>query len=111
MARNRYDQDEDLEVKFDLNQVKRLLKYVKPYRGKMILTIALMLISSALGMLIPLFLKQVMDVYIPDKNMRAIVGMSVLTQEVVLAVAIILRVKITLTSRCLLYTSPSPRDT
>ena len=99
MARNRYDQDEDLEVKFDLNQVKRLLKYVKPYRGKMILTIALMLISSALGMLIPLFLKQVMDVYIPDKNMRAIVGMSVLTLVVVLAVAIILRVKITLTSR------------
>ncbi len=99
MARNRYDQDEDLEVKFDLNQVKRLLKYVKPYRGKMILTIALMLISSALGMLIPLFLKQVMDVYIPDKNMRAIVGMAVLTLVVVLAVAIILRVKITLTSR------------
>lgn len=99
MARNRYDQDEDLEVKFDLNQVKRLLKYVKPYRGKMILTIALMLISSALGMLIPLFLKQVMDVYIPDKNMNAIVGMAVLTLVVVLAVAIILRVKITLTSR------------
>ena len=44
MARNKFDQDESLEVKFDLNQVKRLLKYVRPYRKKMILTVALMLI-------------------------------------------------------------------
>ncbi len=51
-------------------------------------------------MLIPRFLKPVMDVIIPDKNMRAIVGMAVLTLVVVLAVAIIaLRVKITLTNR------------
>ncbi len=99
MARNKFDQDESLEVKFDLNQVKRLLKYVRPYRQKMILTIALMLLSSALGMLIPLFLKQVMDVYIPEKNMKAIIGMAVLTFLVILAVSIILRIKITLTSR------------
>ena len=99
MARNKFDQDESLEVKFDLNQVKRLLKYVRPYRQKMILTIALMLLSSALGMLIPLFLKQVMDVYIPEKNMKAIIGMAVLTFLVILAVSIILRIKITFTSR------------
>ena len=99
MARNKFDVDESLETKFDINQVKRLLKYVTPYKGKMILTIVLMLISSALGMLIPMFLKQVMDVYIPEGNIQAILWMAVLTLAVILAVSVILRVKITLTSR------------
>ena len=99
MARNKFDVDESLETKFDINQVKRLLKYVTPYKGKMILTIVLMLISSALGMLIPMFLKQVMDVYIPEGNIQAILWMAVLTLVVILAVSVILRVKITLTSR------------
>ena len=32
MARNKYDVDEVLEDKFDLNQLKRLLAYLIPYR-------------------------------------------------------------------------------
>ena len=39
MARNKYDVDEVLEDRFDINQLKRLGKYVAPYKKKMILVI------------------------------------------------------------------------
>ena len=54
MARNKYDTDEVLEESFDVNQLKRLGKYVKPYMGRMICIIILMLSASALTMTIPL---------------------------------------------------------
>ncbi len=94
MARNRYDMDEILEDSFDAGQLKRLAGYVSPYRKKMAGVLALMLTSSALTMVIPIFFQRIMDVYIPQKNMRGIVLMSVLTFFVALYSAVSLRVKI-----------------
>ena len=34
MARNKYDIDEVMEDKFDINQLKRLFTYVRPYKGQ-----------------------------------------------------------------------------
>ncbi len=62
MARNKYDVDEILEDKFDVNQLKRLAGYLKPHRKQMTVVLFLMLSASALGMLIPRFVMQVMDV-------------------------------------------------
>ena len=73
MARNRYDMDEVLEDSFDLNQLKRLAHYIAPYKGKMAGIIFLMLSASALTMMIPIFFQRIMDYYIPEKNMKAIV--------------------------------------
>ncbi len=79
MARNRYDVDEVLEDSFDVKQLKRLARYVSPYKGKMILIIALMLSSSALTMMIPIFFQKIMDESIPQKDMDTIILYSVLT--------------------------------
>ena len=62
MARNKYDVDETLETKFDMKQIKRLFSYVGRYRKKLIMTIMLMLFSSALGMVIPVLMQRVMDI-------------------------------------------------
>ena len=78
MARNRYDIDETLEDKFDINQLKRLAGYIKPYKKKMALVLFLMLSSSALGMFIPKFLQMEMDIYIPGKDINGIVFLSLL---------------------------------
>lgn len=94
MARNRYDMDEILEDSFDAGQLKRLAGYVSPYRKKMAGVLVLMLTSSALTMVIPIFFQRIMDVYIPQKNMRGIILMSVLTFFVALYSAVSLRVKI-----------------
>lgn len=99
MARNRYDVDEILEDKFDVNQLKRLGKYILPYKGKMLLVLVLMLSSSALTMLIPMFFQLELDVYIPNKDMHSIILMVILTAAIVLYSVICVRVKIDLTTK------------
>lgn len=94
MARNKYDVDESLETQFDVNQLKRLFHYIKPYRNKMIFVIIIMLTASALSMLGPKLLMVVMDNYIPNENISGIVKMSVLYLIVVLVIVITLRIKI-----------------
>ena len=47
MARNKYDVDEILEDKFDVNQLKRLAGYIRPYKKQMLVVLFLMLSASA----------------------------------------------------------------
>lgn len=93
MARNKYDIDETLESKFDLNQLKRLGKYVGNYKKTLITVIVLMLISSALSMLNPLFLKDVMDT-IEQCAVHGTLSKAVATQRVIVASCLMLAVTI-----------------
>lgn len=94
MARNRYDVDETLEDSFDLNQVKRLANYIKPYKKEMGFVIFMMLSSSALTMLIPIFFQKIMDVCIPAKDMKQIFVYVGLTLVIALYTAFSLSLKI-----------------
>lgn len=94
MARNRYDMDEVLEDSFDVNQLKRLGGYIAPYMNKMVGVIILMLSSSALTMMVPIFFQRIMDYYIPEKDMRKITITAVLTLAVAVYSAIAMRFKI-----------------
>lgn len=94
MARNRYDMDEILEDHFDVNQLKRLAGYISPYKAKMALVIVLMLSSSALTMTVPIFFQRILDIYIPEKNMRGILTVSLLTLLIACYSAVSLRIKV-----------------
>ncbi len=99
MARNKYDIDETLESGFDMNQLKRLAKYVGPYKKDMIKAIVIMLVSSALSMLTPRFLMTIMDDYIPNGNIKGIVGLSLAMMAIAIFICISLKVKIVLTNQ------------
>lgn len=99
MARNKYDIDETLESGFDIRQLKRLAHYVGPYKGYMIAAIALMLVSSALSMLFPRFLRDIMDYHIPAGDIRAIVRTSLLMLLIIVVICIILKAKVMLTNK------------
>ena len=94
MARNRYDMDEILEDSFDINQLKRLAGYVSPYKKKMVCVIIVMLTSSALTMMVPIFFQRIMDLYIPAKDMGKIALMAFLTLMAACCSAAALRYKI-----------------
>ena len=103
MARNKYDIDETLDSGFDINQLKRLGSYIGVYKNKLIFVIVIMLISSALSMLTPLFLKDVMDTVenatlhgtiAKDDATRRVIVASCLMLVVTLIVVVILRFKI-----------------
>ena len=99
MARNKYDIDETLQTEFNFSHLKRLATYIRPYRKDMLFTIFLMTVSSALGMLTPIFLMRIMDVYIPDKNIAGIVMVSVILLVIYFIISVIIRAKTTITSR------------
>lgn len=99
MARNRYDIDEVLEDKFDINQLKRLAGYIRPYKGKMFMVLLLMLSASALSMFIPKFLQMEMDIYIPGNDIDGIVKVTVLAVLIVIYSVISTRIKISVTTQ------------
>lgn len=94
MARNKYDVDEILEESFDVNQLKRLLGYLRPYRKRFLSVAALMLTASAFTMLIPQFFLRIMDECIPAKDMKGVAFYSGLTLLAALYSAFSLRYKI-----------------
>lgn len=97
MARNRYDMDEIIEERFDINQIKRLAHYIVPHKKKMLLALFLMLSSSFLTTFIPKFVQLEMDIYIPEGDIRGIVTLSVLTAAICVYLVVCLRLKINLT--------------
>ncbi len=99
MARNKYDIDEVIEDKFDFGQLKRVFQYVKPYRGQLAFALFLMLSASALTMLFPMFISEIMDTYIPAGNIRAIVTITLISLVIVLYTCVCIRLKIRITSR------------
>ena len=99
MARNKFDVDEVLEDKFDVNQLKRLLSYLIPYRKRFVSVGFMMLSASAFTMLIPQFFQKVMDVCIPNKDMKGIAFYSFLTLLAAFYSAFSLRYKIKYTNQ------------
>ena len=94
MARNKYDVDEVLEESFDVGQLKRLAQYIIPYKNKMFGIVFLMLSSSALTMLVPIFLQRIMDFSIPGKDMKTIIIYCVMTLCIACYAALSLAMKI-----------------
>lgn len=108
MARNKIEQDEELDSGFDINQLKRLAGYVGSYKKDLTIAIIIMVISSAISMLIPLFMKNVMDIisatvynniYTPERAVSLIILNAVAALIVGITCAVIMRYKIILTSR------------
>lgn len=99
MARNKYDIDETLQSEFNIKHLKRLGSYIAPYRKDMAITILLMMTSSALGMLVPLFFMKIIDEFIPDKNIAGIVWISILLLLINIIIMINLRLKVNITAK------------
>ena len=78
MARNKYDVDEQLETPFDFGHLKRSFKYIKKYRGKMILSLAISILAAIAGLIGPLITQRALDVTIPKGRIAELVGLAAL---------------------------------
>ncbi len=93
MARNTYEVDEELEIKLDWSKFKRLGKYLLPYKKTVVFIILLMSSASIATMFIPVIFMDIMDNYIPNKDMQGIIRMAIFTLMICLYSAFILRVR------------------
>ena len=87
MARNKYDIDEELESPFSLVHFKRSLRYIKKYRGQMAFAFAINCFAIAMMLTTPMITKHILDVCIPNKDIRTMV-LLVLLMIAVIAVNI-----------------------
>ncbi len=78
MARNKFDVDENLEVQFNFGHLKRMMGYVKPYKKEMIITLVLMIIANATGLLSPYLMKEAIDSKIPQSDKMGLVVLSLI---------------------------------
>jgi ATP-binding cassette, subfamily B, multidrug efflux pump len=99
MARNKIDIDEKLEDEFDLAQLKRLFQYIRPHKKEIILTIVLMTVSSALGMVTPKAFAYIIDTLIPQKDVHGLLMAALLLVAINVVIIINLRAKITIMSK------------
>jgi len=99
VARNKYDIDEELETPFNINHLKRILVYLKPYKTKMVLAVVLMLTSSLAGLTGPYLIKEAIDVKIPDKDIKGIVFLSLVFLATVIISGVCFKFRIRLMSQ------------
>ncbi len=71
--KNTYFQDEVIKKKVDLKQLKRVFKYMVPYKGYFILVGALMLASAGIAMITPLLLKKIINEVVVTEEYRTLV--------------------------------------
>ena len=96
MARNKFDVDERLEAQFDMEQLKRLMTYVKPFIWKVIITVFVMLLSSLAALIGPILVMDAIDNRIEQGDMQGLlilVGIFVVTL-VVSAICLKYRIKL-----------------
>lgn len=65
MARNKYDVDETLDTEFNINHIKRLWSYIKPYKRDILVTLVMMIFSNLAVLLGPYLLRHAINNIIP----------------------------------------------
>lgn len=94
MSRNKFDVDEQLESEFNINHLKRLYSYVKPYKKDMFITVLLMLLASAASLLGPYLIKIAIDNKIPQGDKKGLVMLSLLFTATIAVTGICMKYRI-----------------
>ncbi len=78
MARNKYDVDERLESPFSFKHLKRSGVYIKHYADKMTFAFLINTLGIILALFTPKLTQQIMDVAVPNKDVRQVLFYSLL---------------------------------
>ncbi|EMS71549.1 ABC transporter ATP-binding protein [Ruminiclostridium cellobioparum] len=98
MARNKYDVDEELVSVFRMKDLIRLLRYMKPYKLTIVVTVMLMLIASIANLLGPVLVQDAIDNRIPDKDVNGLIILSVIFAVTLIVNAICFKFRVRLMS-------------
>ena len=96
MARNKYNVDETLDQEFSFQHFKRAFVYVKRYKKLFFGAFFFSLASTILGLLMPLFTQNAIDVMIPNKAVGSLIWCGVALVAIVASQAVCNRFR----SRC-----------
>lgn len=92
--RNTYDQDEALEQGFQLNHLKRLGTFLRPYRFNLIKILVTILFANVLTMMGPWLTQIAIDKAIPSGNMNLLIKLTLIFFTSLILIAICMRYRI-----------------
>lgn len=78
MARNKFDVDETLESEFNIEHIKRLWKYIRPYKKDIFKTLLMMILSNLAVLLGPYLLRHAINNVIPSGDTIRLLSVSLL---------------------------------
>ncbi|MDP4152388.1 MAG: ABC transporter ATP-binding protein [Bacillota bacterium] len=93
MARNKYNIDEELDAPFNWVHIRRSLHYVKKYKFNFLKAFLCSITSALLGLLTPLITKLVIDKYIPQKNVKAILLLGICFLAIIVVIVLCNRMR------------------
>jgi len=76
MARNTFNQDEELEQEFNWSYYKRLTSYIVPYKKEIGVVLGVIVIANIAAMLGPYLMKVTIDSVIPQENITLLMTIS-----------------------------------
>ncbi|MBE7050277.1 MAG: ABC transporter ATP-binding protein [Ruminococcaceae bacterium] len=76
MAVNRYDKDEELNVKVDFSYLGMIKKYLPGHGKEIAMVLIAMIVTAVLDLLPPFFLSVVLDKCLPGKNYKLLIIVS-----------------------------------
>lgn len=97
--RNKFDADEEIEQKINPHIIKRLFKWIIPYKGKMVLSCVIMLLASAISLTSPYLIRMAIDDAIPAQNYTMLIVLSSILLVSTLFVRILLAQKLKIMTR------------
>lgn len=97
--RNNYKTDEVDVKSIDVGQLKRLLRYMKPYRKQMFLAIVFMFAATLIDLVGPYLMQITIDDYIPNNNFGMLLRISIIYAIAVGFGYLFTRIKISLANR------------
>ncbi|WP_314208832.1 ABC transporter ATP-binding protein [Vagococcus salmoninarum] len=95
MARNTFDQDEELMQEFNWDYYQRLGSYILPYKKPLLKTLLVIIIANLAGMLGPYFTKIAIDEAIPKQDIKLLLllGAVFLVSLIVIGLSMRYRIK------------------
>jgi len=78
VARNKFDVGETLESEFNIEHIKRLWQYIKPYRKDLLTTLVMMILSNLAVLLGPYLLRHAINNVIPAGDMLGLLFVALL---------------------------------
>ncbi|MCM0649551.1 ABC transporter ATP-binding protein/permease [Clostridium swellfunianum] len=98
MARNKFDVDERLESEFNINHLKRLGGYIRPYKKEVLATVLLMLLASAASLIGPYLIKIAIDAEIPQGDKKGLWMLSLVFISTIVITGICMKFRIRIMS-------------
>jgi len=92
--RNKFDIDEELEEQFNIQHLKRVLHYVKPYIGRILVVLGVIFIANIAALLNPLLIQIALDEAIPNGNTTLLYQLAVIFLVTIVMTGLSMRFRI-----------------